>query len=112
MPSWLCAMSEMATSQPAWARPIAIARPMPRAAPVTSATFPSSSIGATVSEAGWPVHRAGDLDQLRSGPIPEHGIDDTEGTMGPATTVGLAWLLFGGTHVGLSTRPVRTRLVA
>jgi uncharacterized membrane protein len=32
--------------------------------------------------------------------------------MGPATTVGLAWLLFGGTHVGLSTRPVRTRLVA
>jgi len=32
--------------------------------------------------------------------------------MGPATTVGLAWLLFGGTHVGLSTRAVRARLVA
>src|SRR5678815_4804566 len=35
-----------------------------------------------------------------------------EGTMGPAMTVGLAWLLFGGTHVGLSTRAVRARLVA
>jgi uncharacterized membrane protein len=32
--------------------------------------------------------------------------------MGPATTVGSAWLLFGGTHVALSTRPVRSRLVA
>jgi uncharacterized membrane protein len=27
-------------------------------------------------------------------------------------TVGLVWLLFGGTHVGLATRHVRTRLVA
>jgi uncharacterized membrane protein len=27
-------------------------------------------------------------------------------------TVGLVWLVFGGTHVGLATRPVRTRLVA
>src|SRR6185503_4044804 len=44
MPSWLCAMSETATSHPAWASPMAIARPMPRAAPVTSATFPSRSI--------------------------------------------------------------------
>ena len=32
--------------------------------------------------------------------------------MGPATTVGLAWLLFGGTHVGLATRTLRARLVA
>jgi uncharacterized membrane protein len=32
--------------------------------------------------------------------------------MTPASTVGLLWLVFGGTHVGLATRAVRTRLVA
>jgi len=32
--------------------------------------------------------------------------------MGPATMVLLAWILFGGTHVGLSTRAIRGRLVA
>src|SRR6185503_3437449 len=74
MPSWLCAMSEMATSQPAWARPMAIARPMPRAAPVTSATFPSSSIDARVSEAGRRVHRADrELNQLGGGLMAEAG---------------------------------------
>ena len=32
--------------------------------------------------------------------------------MTPSTTVGLCWLLFGGTHVGLATRTLRARLVA
>lgn len=32
--------------------------------------------------------------------------------MPPALTVGLAWLLFGATHVGLASRPLRTRLVS
>ncbi len=32
--------------------------------------------------------------------------------MAPSMTVGLCWLLFGGTHVGLATRTVRGRLVA
>jgi hypothetical protein len=32
--------------------------------------------------------------------------------MTPAATVGLLWLVFGGTHVGLATRAVRARLVA
>ena len=32
--------------------------------------------------------------------------------MAPSMTVGLVWLVFGGTHVGLATRPVRHRLVA
>ncbi len=32
--------------------------------------------------------------------------------MTPALTVGLLWLVFGGTHVGLATRAVRGRLVA
>jgi uncharacterized membrane protein len=31
--------------------------------------------------------------------------------MKPALVVALLWLLFGGSHVGLATRPVRTRLV-
>ena len=31
--------------------------------------------------------------------------------MEPAIIVGLLWLLFGGTHVGLATRRVRGRLV-
>lgn len=32
--------------------------------------------------------------------------------MAPSMTVGLCWLLFGGTHVGLATRTIRGRLVA
>jgi hypothetical protein len=32
--------------------------------------------------------------------------------MTPSFTVGLLWLVFGGTHVGLATRTVRGRLVA
>ncbi len=32
--------------------------------------------------------------------------------MTPASTVGLLWLAFGGTHVGLATRATRARLVA
>lgn len=32
--------------------------------------------------------------------------------MTPSTTVGLCWLLFGGTHVGLATRALRSRMVA
>src|SRR5690349_21404728 len=32
--------------------------------------------------------------------------------MTPASTVGLLWLAFGGTHVGLAIRAVRTRVVA
>ena len=32
--------------------------------------------------------------------------------MAPSMTVGFVWLVFGGTHVGLATRRVRTRLVA
>src|SRR5262245_17188318 len=32
--------------------------------------------------------------------------------MDPSIAVTLLWLVFAGTHVGLATRPVRTRLVA
>ena len=32
--------------------------------------------------------------------------------MAPSMTVGLVWLVFGGTHVGLATRAIRGRLVA
>jgi uncharacterized membrane protein len=40
------------------------------------------------------------------------GSSTSGGTMTPALTVGLLWLVFGGTHVALATRPARGRLVA